>query len=65
MGLVADRRGQVDHGVGAAERLALKVAIAQPGQVAQGDLHVHAVAAQAPRVAHEGADVMSGAQQER
>ena len=51
-GLVADRRCQVDHGVDPAERVAKRRRVRQ---VAQRDLHAHALVTEAARVAHEAA----------
>ena len=65
VGLVADRGGQMDDGVDAAQRLALEVAVAEPRQVAEGDLHVDAMAAQAARIANEGTHVVPGLEQQR
>jgi hypothetical protein len=63
VGLVADRRGEVDHGVGAAQGLALKVAIAESREVAERDLDVDSMTPEPPRVPRQGADVVAGAQQ--
>ena len=55
----------MDDRVHAAERLALEVAVAESRQVAQGDLHVDAMAPQAARIANEGTHVVPGPQQQR
>ena len=55
----------MDDRVHPAERLALEVAVAEPCQVAEGDLHVDAMAAQAARIANEGTHVVPGPQQQR
>ena len=47
------------------QRLALKVAVAQAGQVPERDLHVDPMAAEAPRVAHQRPHVVARLQQER
>ena len=47
VGLVADRRREVDHGVGAAQRLALQMAVAEARQVAERDLDLDPMAARA------------------
>ena len=50
--LVADRGGQVHDRVHAAHRVAERRRV---GQVAERDLHPHALGAQPPRVAHQAA----------
>jgi hypothetical protein len=55
----------MDHGVNAAERLALKVPIAETRKIAERDLNVHAMTAEPARVANEGPHVVAGAQQQR
>ena len=56
--LVADRRRQVDHRVHAAQRVAERGRV---GEVAERDLHAHALVAQAARVAHQAAHGLAGA----
>src|SRR5262249_30218841 len=63
VGLVADRPGQVDERVDAAQRLALQVAIAQAGQIAKRDLDLDAMATEPAWVADKGPDVMPGVEQ--
>ena len=53
VGLVADRRREVDHRVDAAQRLALQMAVAEARQVAERDLHLDPLAAQPARVADQ------------
>ena len=65
MGLVADRRGEVDHRAHSAQRLTLQVTIAKPGQVTERDLDLDPVTAQAARVADQRPHVVIGLQQER
>jgi hypothetical protein len=64
MRLVADRRREVNHGVGAAQRLALKVAIADAAEIAKRDLDVDAMTAESPWITHKGPNVVAGVQQE-
>ena len=64
VGLVADRRREVDHRVRSAQRLALEMAVAQAGQVAERDLHVDPMAAEAARIAHQRPHVVARLQQE-
>ena len=52
LGLVADRRRQVDHGVDAAQRVAERGRV---GEVAERDLHAHAILAEPARIAHQAA----------
>ena len=63
--LIADRRGEVDHGFDTAKRLAPGARIAHLAEVAKHDPHVHTVAAEAARVAHERSDVVAPLDQER
>ena len=65
MGLVADRRREVDHRVRSAQRLTLKMAVAKAGQVPERDLHVDPMAAEAARIAHQRPHVVARLQQER
>ena len=64
MGLVADRRREVDHRARSAQRLTLQVAVAKAGQVAERDLHLDPVTAEAARVADQRPHVVTGLQQE-
>ena len=48
-----------------AQRLALEVAVAEPRQVAERDLHLDPVAAQAARVADQRPHVVPGLEQQR
>ena len=50
--LVADRRGQVDDGVHAAQRVPERRRV---GEVAERDLHAHARVAEPARIAHQAA----------
>jgi len=50
--LIANRRGEMHDGVNAAQRVAEGGRI---GEVAESDLHAHALSAQAARVAHQAA----------
>ena len=52
--LVADRRGQVHHGINAPQRVAKGGRV---GEVAERDLHAHAHGAEPARVAHQAAYV--------
>ena len=65
MGLVADRRREVDHRVRSAQRLTLKMAVAEAGQVPERDLHLDPMTAEAARVADQRPHVVTGLQQER
>ena len=65
VGLVADRRREVDHGVRSAQRLALQMAVAEARQVAERDLDLDPMTAEPARVADQRPDVVAGLEQER
>ena len=48
-----------------AQRLALKMAVAEAGQVPERNLHLDPMAAEAPRIAHQRPHVVTCLQQER
>jgi hypothetical protein len=55
----------MDDRVHAAQRLTLKVTVAEARQIAQSDLDVDAVAPQTARIASQGTHVVPGPQQQR
>src|SRR5581483_4233256 len=57
--LVADRRGEVDHGVHPPQSLALDVEVAGAPEVPERDLHVHPVAPEPARVANQGPHLLA------
>ena len=54
--LIADRRGEVDHRVGAAQRMAKRVRVAE---IAERELDPNPVRPEQARIAHEGAHGLS------
>jgi hypothetical protein len=50
----------MDHGVDAAERLALEVPVPEMGQVPESDLNVHPMPPEPAWIADEGSDVLPG-----
>jgi hypothetical protein len=59
MGLVANRRREVDHGVHASKRLALKVVVSEAGEIPKRDLDLDPVAPEAARIADQRTDVLA------
>jgi hypothetical protein len=53
----------VDHGVGAAERLALEVAVPKASQVAERDLDLDAMTTEPARITHERTHVVPSFEQ--
>ena len=64
-GLVADRGGEMDDGVDAAQRLASDPRVAEFDQVAERDPHLDPQAAELARVADQHADLVAALEQLR
>ena len=60
--LVADRRRQVDHGVGAADRVAQAPRVAEVGE---RELHADPLGPEPPRIADQAADLVARVEQHR